>query len=141
MSDKPNYVAKELSVCPICGEEHTTGVLLKKKWTGKGINDAVTGYALCPEHQDMYDTGFVALIEIDTTKPKPEENIYWRTGEVMHMRKDMCCEMFPTLEIGNHPFIHVEIGVIELVKNMYYEVTGESEIPSIDEVHQNETKH
>lgn len=118
-------VAMEMASCPVCGQEHPIGVLIHKRL--KPIENQTTEIRMCPEHQELADKGYVALVAVDPEKSKPEQGVFYRTGEVMHMADRMFKEMFPGMEYPEGlPVCHVEEEVIKLINAAYERDMGEA---------------
>lgn len=74
---------------------------MDKRLRDKFEKNTVTGTSLCPEHQKMFDDGYIALIEIDPSKSgQPNhygnlmpENAH-RTGVVVHLRRKVFEDIF-----------------------------------------------
>jgi len=123
-------VAMEMAACPVCGQEHPIGVLLHKRL--KPIEDQVTSIQLCPEHQELANKGYVALVSVDPEKSKPEQGVFYRTGEVMHMADRMFKEIFPGMSYPEGlPVCHVEEGVIKALSEAYEHDVG-TEVPGTE---------
>lgn len=94
MSEK-SHVSLGQSVCPVCGIVFDSGeVLLHKRLAQVLERKTVTGYALCPEHQGVIDSGMVILIVISNVpsgegvRPMKIEEAD-RTGDLMYLRKEV----------------------------------------------------
>lgn len=87
-----NFVARELAVCPVCGKPHMTGILVHRYL--EEIEDQVTHYDFCEEHQKLIDDGYVFLIEIDPTRSDINsdntvfEDKAFRTGRIITAKKE-----------------------------------------------------
>jgi hypothetical protein len=86
-----SHVTMEQHKCAVCGKDYDTGALLLDTRLGKRFEmHTVTGWGLCPEHQKLYDDGYVALVGADLAKSKLLSNGNctpegaWRTGECKH---------------------------------------------------------
>lgn len=98
-----NHVAMGKHVCEVCGIVHESGeILLHLRLQGIPEDKTITGYGLCEEHRKLRDEGYLALVEVDSKKSKvlPNGNLsrdsVYRTGRVMHMRKDAVDRVFNT---------------------------------------------
>lgn len=124
MSKNKSGVAMEMASCPVCGNEHPIGVLIHKRL--KPIENQTTSIRLCPEHQELADKGYVALVAVDAEKSKPEQGVFYRTGEVMHMADRMFKEIFPGMTYPEGlPVCHVEEEVIKMLSEAYERDVGE----------------
>jgi hypothetical protein len=79
--------------------------------------NTVTGYGLCPEHQKLYDEGYVALVECDATEmPAVGSSVApgkeHRTGLVAHVRRSVLPYIFDVEIPEKLPMFFVEQGVI-----------------------------
>ena len=99
MHDK-SHVSLEQHVCLVCGTAFDTGaILLDKRLRASMERHTTTGWGLCPEHQKLFDDGFVALVECDPQRSgsqaggrmKPEQA--YRTGRLAcgATRHFFCC--------------------------------------------------
>ena len=84
-----------------------------------------TGWGLCPEHEKLFDEGFVALIECDPQRSgiaasgdrlRPQEA--YRTGQVAHLRRTAFIGMFNMPLTNEQPCVFVEPGLIERLRAM-----------------------
>jgi hypothetical protein len=120
MTEK-SHVSMEQRVCLICGTNYETGALLLDRCLRATLEQfTLTGWGLCPEHQALFDKGFVALVEIDPARsgtPLPGDRLRpeqaYRTGPVLHMRREAFAEIFSVSADFQLPFVFVEIGAIE----------------------------
>lgn len=118
-----SYVTVEQNCCIVCGKEYDTGaILLDRRMRDTFDRHTVTGMGLCPDHQEKYDEGFIALVECDQAKTKirgdvvqPEEA--YRTGNYAHVRKEIWTKIFDT-DAPNLPMVFIEIGVIAMLEAM-----------------------
>ena len=91
MSDK-SYVSIEKKQCPVCGTLHDAGILLDKRLRGSMEQSTVTGYDLCPEHKELHEKGFVALVvpAISPTEGVTHLNVETtRSGKYLHIRREV----------------------------------------------------
>ena len=120
MNDK-SHVSMERRVCLICAVEYDTGALLIDKRLRASMNRyTTTGWGLCPKHQQLFDKGFVALIECDPDKSgnpsdghlvKPGQA--YRTGKIAHLKREVFPRIFNTSIRPDMPYVFVEPGVID----------------------------
>ena len=125
MSEK-SHVSMERCVCFVCGTEYDTGaILLDRRLRASLERYTITGWGLCPEHQRLYDDGFVGLVECDPAKSghpssadrlKPEQA--YRTGRVIHLKRDAFARAFNVPIDAKLLFVFVEPGVIEKLQAM-----------------------
>lgn len=79
-----DYVAMERQTCPVCLKLSDTGSILIHKRL-RSIENPVTGWGMCPEHQAQVDDGYILLVECDgviTTRPEDLK----RTGTVVSVK-------------------------------------------------------
>ena len=124
MDDK-SYVSLEQRVCLVCGAPFDTGSLLLDKHLRASMKRHTTmGWGLCPEHQKLFDDGFVALVECDPERSgspaggrmKPEQA--YRTGRVAHLRRTAFAEVFNTPITAEQACVFVEPGVLDQLQAM-----------------------
>jgi hypothetical protein len=102
-----SYVSVEQAMCPVCGTHHDTGVLLDCRLRNTLERTTVTHVALCPEHQKLYDDGYIALVEAEDA---------YRTGRVAHLKRRLYAEIFNVpLDDPNLPMVFVEPEVIDML--------------------------
>jgi hypothetical protein len=125
MSEK-SYVSMERHLCLVCGTEYDTGaILLDRRLRASLDRHTTTGWGLCPEHQRLFDNGFVALVECDPAKSghpssadrlKPDQA--YRTGRVAHLKRDVFARVFGDPIDSKLSSVFVEPGVIEKLEAM-----------------------
>jgi hypothetical protein len=124
MDDK-SYVSLEQHLCVVCGTPFDTGnLLLDKRLRASMKHHTTTGWGLCPEHQKLFDDGFVALVECDPQRSggpsaghmKPEQA--YRTGRLAHLRREVFARVFNVPIAADQPCVFVEPGVIEQLQAM-----------------------
>lgn len=110
--------------CLICGVDFDIGELMIDRRMRKTFDHTtVVGMGLCPEHQKLYDDGFVALVGIDPDKSTCVGNTLkfddaYRTGTIGHLRMTIWEDIFNcplnTDDEGKPlPFVFVEDAVIK----------------------------
>lgn len=124
MDDK-SYVSLEQRVCLVCGTSFDTGnLLLDKRLRASMKRHTATGWGLCPEHQKLFDDGFVALVECDPQRSgspaggrmKPEQA--YRTGRVAHLRRTAFAQVFNVPIEDEQACVFVEPGVLDHLQAM-----------------------
>lgn len=103
--------------CPVCLELSNSGEVLLHKHLRQTLDPTtVTGWGMCPEHQQLKDDGFVALIELER-KPQAGEHPLTapRTGQVAHIRESAWPFNIP---VPPGKVIVIEVGVIDKLKGM-----------------------
>lgn len=131
MSEK-SHVSLEQRVCPVCGNPHDVGVLIHKRLRPVLDRTTVTGWEMCPEHQELYDRGFIALVGTDPEKSKfagsmisgktmTQENAH-RTGRIAHLKAEVFEQIFksalPMRDGEPLPMVFVEDEVITKLEQM-----------------------
>lgn len=102
-----SHVAMGHYECPVCLKKHNESVLLDKRLKDSfEEKEYLLGYDLCPEHQKLYEDGYIALIEVDENK--------LRTGCIAHLRKTVFDQMFDIKT--NSPVVLCEQAVIDQLK-------------------------
>lgn len=121
-----SYVSVEQKVCQVCGTVYDTGSILldTRIRNGKLVDsmdrNTVTGYGLCEEHQKLFDEGYIALVECSNTNTRntlTQANAI-RTGNIVHLRREVAQRIFNTDQPADLPMVFIEIGVIEKLKAM-----------------------
>lgn len=124
MHDK-SHVSLEQHVCLVCGQAFDTGaILLDKRLRASMERHTKTGRGLCPEHQKLFDDGFVALVECDPQRSissasgrmKPEHA--YRTGRLAHLRRAVFAQVFNVPIDDKQACVFVEPGVIDQLASM-----------------------
>ena len=83
-----SHVSMEQHQCFICGTIYDTGDILLDKRLKKSLERyTVTGTGLCPEHQQLADSGYIALLVV-------EGDNQIRTGELVHLKREVAEQMF-----------------------------------------------
>ena len=91
MSNK-SYVSIEKKQCPICGTLHDVGILQDKRLRDSMEQYTVTGYDLCPEHKELHEKGFIALV---VPAMPPAEGVTHlkvetaRSGKYLHIKREV----------------------------------------------------
>ena len=93
-----DFVAMERAVCPVCGVIHEDGgVLLDKRLKTIEDKDTITHLTLCPEHQKLYDDGYIAMLVVsneETEGTKLSVHNAKPTGTLIHIKKHIAEEFF-----------------------------------------------
>jgi len=127
-----SYVSMEQHACLVCGVQFDTGsILLDRRLRSSMDRYTLTGWGLCPEHQELFSKGFVALVECDPERSgdisssgrvKPEQA--YRTGQLAHLKREVFAEVFNVPVALEVPCVFVEPGVIEQLKAMEEPANG-----------------
>lgn len=89
------------------------------------------GWGLCPEHQQRFTQGYIALVECDPKRSrrakdpdrlKPEQA--YRTGRVAHVKREVFARVFNVQLALHQPCVFVEPGVIERLRAMTEPAAG-----------------
>lgn len=129
MDDK-SYVTLEQHRCVICGKDFNTGaLLLDKRLRARFDMHTLTGMGLCPEHQKLYDDGYVALVECDEQRSglrpdaktlRPEDA--YRTGNIAHIRVSAWPNIFnspvPTKDDKVLPMVFIDRMAFRAIAQM-----------------------
>lgn len=121
-----SHVSLERRVCLVCGMSFDTGcILLQKRLRASLAPQTTTGWGLCVEHQQLFDQGFVALVECDPERSgrrsacegmQPDQA--YRTGRLAHLRRSVFAEVFNVPIEAERAMVFVEPGVIERIEAM-----------------------
>lgn len=125
--------------CPVCLVIHDSGeILLHTRFQSIPENKTLTGYGPCDPCKDLYERGFIALVEADN--PDLGEDTLTnqeaiRTGRVMHIKREAAEHML-NIDLTNRPMAFIRPGVLELIAKEYEQATGEKlDIPAIPVKH------
>lgn len=134
MTEK-SYVSIERRVCIVCGAEYDTNALLIDKRLRASLDrHTVTGWGLCSKDQQLFNDGFVALVEIDPAKSgnppeggsvRPERA--YRTGTLAYLRRDAATQAFNIPIRQDRPCIFVEPGLIQKLQAATQVSTGRTD--------------
>lgn len=122
----------EQNQCPVCGHIFETGdLLLLGRNRGKEAKmHTVTGVSMCPEDQEKYDNGFIAVIEVKNPEDaivggtiRPEDMD--RTGRIIHIKKEFFQYLFETEE--NPPMVCMPKKAVDRVVEIYEDSIKEQE--------------
>lgn len=114
-----NYVAVGKLLCPVCGQLHGSGAILFHTRLGNIPEPAVMGQGLCPEHQRLFDAGYLALVGVDASKSVcsgggtlTQENAH-RTGAIVHIRREVFTRLLKGITVPDStPMCFVDEAVI-----------------------------
>lgn len=125
MNDK-SHVSLEQQVCLVCGLCFDTGaILLDRRLRASMARHTATGWGLCSDHRQLFDDGFVALVECDPLRSgaasgagrmKPEQA--YRTGRCAHIKREAFARVFDVRIAADQPCVFVEPGVIEQLQTV-----------------------
>jgi len=125
MNDK-SHVSLEQRVCLVCGTSFDTGaILLDKRLRQSMAHHTVTGWGLCPDHERLFQEGYVALVECDPQRSggapssgsiKPEQA--YRTGRLAHLTREAFAKVFNVPLSTEQPCVFVEPEVIDHLQAM-----------------------
>lgn len=117
-----SYVSMEQRVCRVCCQTYdTNSILLDKRMRPSMERNTVTGWGLCPEHEKLFNEGYIALVEakspsIACSHLTPDKAD--RTGVVVHIRRGVACQIFNVAIPENLDMLFVEVGVVDKIKAM-----------------------
>lgn len=109
MPNNKSHVGMGVTVCPICLKEHDEVVLLDRRLKDSLSPKSFVGWGMCPEHQQMKNDGYIALIEC-SNKPTGLVDAQ-RTGELAHVRANLWSQLF-NIPAPSHGLCFVEAGTI-----------------------------
>ncbi len=123
-----SFVTMEQKVCGVCGHTYDSGALLLDQRMRKQFDmKTTTGMGLCDDCKKKKNAGYIALVVCDPTKSTIDneggqatakfENAY-RTGELIHMKKEVAQRMFTGIDVDAHPFIFIDIEAAQKIKRM-----------------------
>ena len=121
-----NYVGIGVHVCPVCLKEHDEVVLIDKSLRPTLDERSFVGWAMCAEHEERWQEGYIALIECSNDRQPTLKNAN-RTGAIAHVRKEAWPRIF-NVPAPDTPIAFVQQGVIERLQGMMPE--SECESPS-----------
>ena len=134
MSDK-SYVSIEKKQCPVCGTLHDVGILLDRRLRDSMEQSTVTGYALCPEHKELHEKGYIALV-VPAVPPAEDVKTLQvetaRSGKFLHIRRSVLKEV-----LVNVPAEHIELPMMfidEDIFNWFAEQTNQGENNDIETI-------
>lgn len=87
-----SHVGMGAHICPVCLEKHDEVVLLHRFLRPVLGTDEIVGWELCPEHLQMYQDGYVALVEVEN-QPRNLADAK-RTGQIAHVRSEAWPHLF-----------------------------------------------
>ena len=111
-----HHVGIGVHVCPVCLREHDEVVLIDKRLRPTLERQNFIGWAMCTEHEELWQKGYIALIECTNDQQPTLENAN-RTGMVAHVRKEVWPYIFNT-PAPDGPIAFVQQGVIEQLRAM-----------------------
>ena len=120
-----SYVSMEQACCPVCGQLHDTGtIILDRRLRDSMEQHTVTHYALCPEHKELHESGYIAFIGV-ANNYHPQDNKRHvsdapRTGEFIHMRRELAKQMIPNIPDDHlaKPLVFITQESIDQIKEM-----------------------
>ncbi len=123
MTEK-SHVSVEQHVCLVCTTRYETGAILIDRRLHDSLDrHTLTGWGLCPEHQVLFDEGYIAVVECDPERSgnpsqgdrvKPDKA--YRTGKVAHVKQDAFDRLFNLPRDDKLACVFVEPGVIETLQ-------------------------
>jgi hypothetical protein len=120
MNDK-SHVSMEQRVCVVCCKEYDTGaILLDRRLKNSMDRCTITGWGMCPEHQEMKDKGYIALIAIDPDKSKGPlftPSTVYRTGNAGHLSAEAFARVFD-MPVPEDGVVFCSDGVLDILESM-----------------------
>lgn len=121
-----SHVSMEQKVCLVTGMPFDSGaILLDKRLKASMERNTVTGWGICPEVQEKFDEGYIALVGVDIDKSNvkdekitPEDA--WRTGNIAYLRRSVA-ENILTDFPSNLDWIFVDDEFIDKLASMQQE--------------------
>jgi hypothetical protein len=121
MNEK-SHVSLEQRVCLVCANPFESGSILIDRYLRASLDKhTITGWGLCPEHKELFDAGYVALVECDPEKsgcPAAGDLVQpgraYRTGKLVYIKRDAFNRMFDLPLKDTQPCVYVEQGVIAM---------------------------
>ena len=95
MSNK-SHVGLGVHVCPVCFKEHDEVVLLHRRLAKTLEHKNFIGFEMCPEHQEKFNEGYVALVEVRNDTPISSVKDAIPTGNFVHIHKQLWPQIFNT---------------------------------------------
>lgn len=108
-----SHVGMAHHVCPVCAQEHDPVVLLDRRMRNTLTSHEFAGWTMCPEHQKLYDEGYIALIEVNG-KPDGLATAD-RTGRVAHVRASAWPKIFNS-PVPEHGLGFAEVGLFAILE-------------------------
>ena len=120
-----SYVTMEQHICMVCGVPYDTGnLLLDRRFFKRFERHTVTGHGLCPEHEKLFNDGYLAIVAIDPEKSSIDANgtvkpgDAHRTGSIAHIKRDcdFAREHFPTTP--EQVLVYADEELIKLLQSL-----------------------
>lgn len=125
-----SHVSLEQKKCIVCGKDYDTNTILLDRRMKASMNKyTLTGWGMCPEHQQKYDEGYIALVAVDPKKSKipssgpiaKQEDVY-RTGTIAHIKEHVFVQIMNApsrdKESRMYPMMFCEPDVVEKLQAM-----------------------
>jgi hypothetical protein len=120
MSHK-SFATMEQHVCAVCCKAFdTNAILLDTRLQERFDYRTITGYALCPEHEEMRKKGYIAIIEVKNDPQCAKDGLKIeeanRTGVFCHIGSNTAKRFFNVpLDAEKTPVAFAQEGLIELI--------------------------
>lgn len=115
-----SHVSMEQQVCIVCGIPFDTGsILLDKRLKNSMEKHTVTGWGLCPEHENLFDDGYVALVGVSNkhgTEINLKQDTAERTGEIIHVSRTALNRMLGEELPSKLPMVWADEELMEVFK-------------------------
>ena len=103
-----SHVARGHEQCPVCGVKHNESVILDTRLRDsfeEGVS-LLTGFSLCPEHQQLRDDGYVFIIAVKGKDNLPQ-------GKTAIVREDEFIDAIGEGDMNVHGIFLMDIDVFE----------------------------
>lgn len=114
-----SFVTMEQHVCAVCGVPFDTGnILMHKRLQPVFDSKTVTDVDLCPEHQKLFDAGYIALVECDESRSTMSGNNInvlnaYRLGRVVHVKRNVFSQLFNVSVNDEAPMVFAQSDIID----------------------------
>lgn len=109
-------------LCPICGKSDSSRLILSKEETLAALElQKRSDWALCKEHQKLFDEGFIALVEAEPRLMVDgivKETDARRTGKICHVRRSVAENLFGEAIDPRWPMVFCPPNVLESLQAM-----------------------
>lgn len=116
-----SHVSLEQKQCIVCGIVYDSGaVIFDRRLKESMESHTITGTGLCLEHQELYNKGYIALVEAtsDSRIANIKSKDANRTGRICHLKREVADQIFNVPLPKNLPMAFVEPGFIEKLQAM-----------------------
>ena len=110
-----SYVSIAQKVCIVTGNLYDTKeILIDKRMKNSMEHKTTVGMGVCPEVEELFAKGYVALIEIDPAKSgrgndkKLSPKDAYRTGNIAYLKRDVLKELFTMPLEDNQNIVYID---------------------------------